>query len=325
MRIPKYLSPSALNRFERNRDDFYLDYLCEHRPPKVPQSPAMSVGSAFDSFCKAELYWRAFGRRDEKYTFDYLFSRSVEPQNRDFAFEAGKYIFESYQRCGAFTDLDELLQASDQPPQFEVEVTGTIDGTPLLGRPDCRFFHKCGVHVVFDWKVNGYCSKHAYSPCKYYSHVYDCWGPERAPPSRNANKPHPEYRPYDHHGVTIHEGFLEGANNEWADQLSTYAWLLGEPVGGEDVVMAVHQIVAKPLEGEPPLLRAATFAARVSAQWQRTLVERYKKAWTAIQTGLIFDGLSLEECQERAELLDRQAIMLKDNSPLGQYIREITR
>ena len=101
--------------------------------------------------------------------------------------------------------------------------------------------------------------------------------------------------------------------------------MLGEPVGSEDVVMAVHQIVAKPVTGEPPLLRTAAFEARVSGQWQRTLVERYKKAWTAIKSGLIFDGLSLSECQERAELLDHQAAALSDQTSFGQYVREVTR
>lgn len=325
MRTPRFLSPSALGRFEENRDEFYLSYLCENRPPKIPQTPPMSVGSAFDSYCKSELYWRAFARRDEKYTFDYLFNRSVEPHNRDFAVEAGKYIFDCYQYSGAFAALDALLQASDRPPQFEFEIEGQVDGVPILGKPDCRFFHKCGVHVIFDWKVNGFCSKYATSPCKYYSLVADGWGPERAKPSRGAGNPHPEYRPVDHRGVLIHEGFLEESNKEWADQLSTYAWMLGEPIGSEDVVMAVHQIVAKPVTGQPPLLRTAAFASRVSGQWQRTLVERYKKAWTAIQSGLIFEGLSLDECKERAELLDNQAAALNDTTAFGQYVREISR
>lgn len=325
MRQPRYLSPSALGRFEDNRDEFYLNYLCENRPPKIPQTPPMSVGSAFDSYCKAELYWRAYGRRDEKYTFDYLFTRSVEPHNRDFALGAGEYIFKAYQHSGAFSALDALLDASDRPPQFEFEIEGKVDGVPLLGKPDCRFFHKCGVHVIFDWKVNGFCSKSPTSPCKYYALVADGWPVERAKPSRNAGQPHPEYSPVDHRGVTIHEGYLEGANPEWADQLSTYAWMLGEPVGSEDVVMAVHQIVAKPVPGEPPLLRTAAFSARVSAQWQKALVQRYKKAWDAITSGEIFDGMTAAESAERAELLDNHANALGDTSPMGEYVRKITR
>jgi len=325
MRKPKFLSPSSLGRFEENRDEFYLTYLCENRPPKIPQTPPMSVGSAFDAYCKSELYWRAFARRDEKYTFDYLFTRSVEPHNRDFAVDAGKYIFDSYVQSGAFAALDALLQESDRPPQFEFEIEQVIDGVPLLGKPDCRFFHKCGVHVIFDWKVNGYCSKYPTSPCKYYSLVADGWTADRAKPSRGAGNPHPEYRAVDHRGLTIHEGFLEESNIEWADQLSTYAWMLGEPVGDENVVMAVHQIVAKPVADQQPLLRVAAFSARVSGAWQRGLSQRYQAAWKAIENNHIFTDLTVEESRERCELLDAQASAITQDTPEGRYFLEVTR
>jgi len=325
MRKPKFLSPSSLGKFEESRDEFYLMYLADNRPPKIPQNNAMSVGSAFDSYCKAELYHRTHGDDNPKYTFDYLFTRSVEPQNRDFAFGAGRYIFDSYIKSGAFGTLDGLIAESAQAPQFEFEIEGVVEGVPLLGKPDCRFFHKSGAHIVFDWKVNGFCSKYATSPCKFYSLVTDGWGPEQAKPSRGCSKPHPEYRELEHLGVKIGEAFLEASNMEWADQLTTYGWMLGEPVGDENVIMAVHQIVAKPVEGGSPLLRVAQFASRVSNQWQRTLVSRYQAAWRAVETGHVFNDLSKEDNDGKCELLDQQTITLKDDSAFGRYVNEIVR
>jgi hypothetical protein len=325
MRKPKFLSPSSLNRFEEDRDEFYRMYLADNRPPKIPQNNAMSVGSAFDSYCKAALYLRACGADNPKYTFDALFERSVEPQNRDFAREAGNYIFDSYVASGAFSTLETLLAESAQKPQFEFEIEGVIEGVPLLGKPDARFFHKSGAHIIFDWKVNGFCSKYPTSPCKYYSLVTDGWTPDQAKPSRGAGRPHPEYAEIEHLGVKIHTDFLEASNMEWADQLSTYAWMLGEPVGSQDVIMAVHQIVAKPVEGGRPLLRTAQFASRVSETWQKTLVSRYQAAWKAVESGHIFNDLSREDNDGKCELLDNQTEALKDQSAFGRYVNEIVR
>lgn len=324
MRKPKYLSPSALHKFEENRDEFYLSYLADNRPPRIPQTEPMSVGSGFDSFCKADLYNRAFGGNDEKYTFDYLFTRSVEPHNRDFALATGKYVYDCYVKSGAFETLDGLIKASEMPPQFEFEIQDAINGVPLMGKPDCRFFHQSGAHIILDWKVNGVCSKYPTSPCKHYSVVQDGWDSETAPPSRGVGKAHPEFRPIEHLGVTIHEGWLEDSNPEWATQLSTYGWMLGEAVGDEQVIMAVHQIVAKPAEPRP-LLRVAQFASRVSKEFQKTLLSRYKNLWTAIEDNHLFTELPADASRERCELLDQQATVLTDDSAFGRYVNEIVR
>src|SRR5689334_19300036 len=100
MRTPEYLSPSALARFENNRDDFYKSYLCSTRVPRTPQLPVMSIGSAFDAYCKSGLYYRAYGKVEPKYTFEGLFERQVEPQNRDFAVKAGKIAYDAYSTSG---------------------------------------------------------------------------------------------------------------------------------------------------------------------------------------------------------------------------------
>ena len=54
---------------------------------------------------------------------------------------------------GAFDELLAMLHKSKEPPRFEFEVRGDIKGVPIVGKPDCRFIHECGVHVILDWKV----------------------------------------------------------------------------------------------------------------------------------------------------------------------------
>jgi hypothetical protein len=150
--------------------------------------------------------------------------------------------------------------------------------------------------------------------------------PERAKPSRNASKPHPEWKAFQHSAeLTIGEQFLETINTDWADQLSTYAWMLGEPVGDEKVVMAVHQIVAKPVAEQSPLLRVAQFENRVSSVWQKTLLSRYQTCWRAVESGHIFDTLDRDRSDELCAMLDNQTDTLVRNDAFGRYVNEIVR
>jgi hypothetical protein len=302
MRKPEYLSPSALSRFENNREDFFKSYISTVKVARQPQLPVMSIGSAFDAYCKSGLYYRAYGKIEPQYTFEGLFERQVEPQNRDFAVQTGKIAYDAYATSGALDDLTTLIDQCDTPPRFEFELRGEIDGVPLLGKPDCQFVCK-GVHVILDWKVNGYLSKAPTPPLKFYAMCRDGWVGERQ--TRGNAKPHPEYIPYDHNGLTIHSGYLEATSNEWADQLTTYAWMLGEAIGDEDVVMAIDQLVGARVEG--PLLRVAQFRSRVSKAYQYSLAERYKVAWKAIQTGYIFTDLTEAQNNDKIEALERFA------------------
>ena len=55
MRLPARLSHSAFAIWESNPEEFYLKYLAEHRPPRVPQERPAAAGSAFDAFVKSSL------------------------------------------------------------------------------------------------------------------------------------------------------------------------------------------------------------------------------------------------------------------------------
>lgn len=326
MRIPTYLSPSSLAMFEKSPEEWYLQRGSEARAPRFPQTKPMSIGSAFDAYVKSAMYETLFGAgADPRFEFDAIFTSQVEEHNRDWAKENGKYVFDCYQQCGAYNELLELLQQSKYSPQFEFTATGTIGGVPLLGKPDLRFVHSSGAHVILDWKVSGYCSKTPTSPCKNYRLVRDCWDASVAKATRGAGTPHKDYQPIVWKGVEIHAGWLEDANPDWSDQLAIYAWMLGEPVGNEDVVVCIDQLCGKPAAFEYPLLRVANNRSRISSDYQHKLLARLTKCWEAISSGNIFNDLTPEENAERLEVLDRQAIMANSTDEMQQYLNEFGR
>jgi hypothetical protein len=189
MRKVQHLSPSSLSTWLKNQDEFYLQYLAHDRPPRIPQNQPMAIGSAFDAYAKSYLVERLFGSNaDPKYSFDALFESQVERQNRDWAREHGRYVFEQYQQSGALADLFTELKSAQGQPRFEFEVKGAVSGyregatrtigsVVLLGKPDVAFVNKAGVMIVIDWKVNGYCSKNPPSPCRA---MFGCVRPARA-------------------------------------------------------------------------------------------------------------------------------------------------
>jgi hypothetical protein len=325
MRKLPYLSPSQLGLFESNREEYYLKHLAEVRAPKIPQATYMAIGSSFDAYVKSALHASLFGAGvDPRFEFQSLFESQVEEQNRDWALQHGSYVFDSYKISGAYDELLKLLEQSKCAPQFEFTIEGSIENVPMLGKPDLRFIHQDGAHIILDWKCNGYCSKSPTSPCKNYRLVRDGWTIDVASASRGCNQPHKGYAPMQWKNVEIHSGWLEEASLDWADQLSMYSWMLGEPVGDENVIVCIDQIVAKPTDCRP-LLRIANHRARISSAYQKTVMERLKVCWTAIETGYIFTDLTREENDERCELLNQQAMRIHLDTPEQQYINEITR
>ena len=305
MRTPKYISPSQISLWERDREGYYLQHLAETRSPRMVQTQAMSIGSAFDAYVKAELYADIFGGTDPQFEFDTIFQEQVSKENWDWGLDNGKYMFDCYKTCGAYDCLLNLVDGCKYKPQFEFKVEGRIENIPLLGKPDMRFVHKDGAHIILDWKVSGYCSKYGASPAKNYQHIRDCWEGDPKP-SRTNGQPHKNYEELVWKGIPINENPLEEANSTWAAQLAIYGWLLGEPVGSEDVIVCIDQIVAKPTSGYP-LLRVAQQRSRISPKFQYDLMHKLTNCWTAIEDDYIFDDVSKEESQDRCEILERRA------------------
>jgi hypothetical protein len=324
MRTLQTLSYSGLSLWESRPDEHYLKYLSEKRPPRTLQEQPAAVGSAFDAIAKSSLHSALFGAgNDPKYTLEALFEAQVEAQNRDWAMPEGRYVFDCYRESGFYTELLMQLLASREPPRFEFEVSAELNGVPFLGKPDARWISREGVHIIHDWKVNGYKSKNTTSPHKSYRLCRDGYKAEKQ--SKSHNTEHKEFMAVQHFDTVVNASYMEVSNPAWADQLTLYGWALGEGIGDENVVLSVHQIVAKPT-GVRPQLRVAAYSARVAAAYQAALAERLKKCWDAITSGHIFPALSREDSDARCAVLDDTAVGLQsDGSSLDNYFSEATR
>jgi hypothetical protein len=230
----------------------------------------------------------------------------VEPLNRDKALEAGKYCFECYQKYGSLADLMlELEQASDNPQmEFTVENRvshdASVDGVPLSGKPDLYFKTKEDAHVIYDWKVNGYYGNGNTSPCKGFVMI-------RGDASfTKLNMPHKDSMIMRHRGIMINAAhYLEHVNDDWANQLSIYGWLMGEPVGG-DFIVGIDQLVFTSALPAKPKCRIAAQRCRISKEYQQTWFAKIRWVWDVIASGHIFRELTLEDSQSRQAMLDKQ-------------------
>lgn len=327
MRIPKHISPSAYMLWAKNEEEYVLRHLCTNRPPYQPQVLAASVGSSFDAWTKSNLHAALFGPgADPKFEFAAIFEDQVEEHNRDEARLMGLHCFDNYVATGAYDELLALMLKAQSEPKFEFLCSGEVGGVPLLGYPDCQFVTEHGLHVILDWKVRNYCSKYSASPIKSYRLCRD--GLDWPKPSRSNGKPHKNYKPIMHNGLEINETYMEVADKEWATQLSIYGWLLGETPGDEDVVVCIDELVSKSRkpDNDIPLLRVANHRARVSRDFQLTLLNNIQMLWKRIQTGHIFGGVSREESDRKFATIEKKAIGLaSDGSELEDWFSNLAR
>jgi hypothetical protein len=324
-----------MSLFEMDPPEFYLKYLSSTRPARQPQTGPMCVGSSFDAYVKSALHAALYGvGADPVYELTTLFEDQVEPQNRDFAFDAGRHCFEAYQYTGAYIELLDLLKKSVEDPRFECKLTGDIGGAPFLGKPDCRFVLDLGegrISIVLDWKVKGFCSKSAASPSKGYALCRDGYAPKgKSKGSRSNNKSHKMYMPYEFRGMTINRDYMENCSQSYTDQCSLYGWLLGEPIGSEENIVWIDELVSKATgdvtKGEYPLMRVSNFRSRVHPDYQANLVSRVTNCWEAVTSGHIFQDLTREENDAYIEMLDTVAVGLaSDGSEEENWFSEITR
>lgn len=335
MRKPKYLSPSGIKTFETNLDEFYLRYLAENRPDKLPQTQPMAAGSAFDAQIKSYLHRKLLGpghRQASEYELRPLFEKQVEPHNWEWAWPVGQHIFDRYLQCGAAADMMNALQKSVGEPRFEFEVNGFVTGNlanvPVMGKPDIFFINEQGARVIYDWKVNGYCSKSAVSPKPGYIMCRDAWLSNERKPTRGAGLPHKDCYPQDYRGIKVNfQLFMESVDSDWANQLSIYSWLLGEEVGSLDLVIGIDQICGQPGDSQP-WLRIASHRLRVGADYQHLLFQRVQEIWSIIESGYIFRHLTEEQSAEHGRDLDEYAKNLKsedDLAGLGSFMNTLRR
>jgi len=314
MRKLKYLSPTSIKKFYKDRADWYLQYMADNRPPRQPQTKPMSIGSAFDAFVKNYLVERLMGSVTPEFEIDTIFEQQVEPHNRDWARVHGYYVFKTYKESGALAKLMTELELADSTPQFEFTVEARvahescIAGVPLLGKPDV-FFRINGKPVIIDWKVNGYCSKSKTSPRKGYIYYLDGW--KEAQHSRNHGQQHRNAMIVPMDGMMINAAIsLEETNVDWAEQLAIYSWVLGEPVGSE-VIVGIDQICG---QGAVPDIAERTdtitsvgFAqhrCKINVEWQKWWFQQIAGCWQIINSGHIFSDLTRAESDAKCERLN---------------------
>jgi hypothetical protein len=326
MRVPRYLSPSALFKFESDRTTFFEQYLSPVRTSRPPQQDFMAMGSALDARVKSEIHKAVHGEhvtKGTKYNFETLFESQVEPHIRDVVLERSTDLWDQYVKSGAYGALLSEIVQSPFEPEMEFTAKGDVEGVPLLGKPDLRYITKSGLHVISDWKVNGSMSKFGASPVQGYKVCYDSYGsstngkPFRArrlktdPP----DKVYKDYKPMEFRGSEINEWYLEDYSTDWATQLAIYSWLLGEPIGREDYIIRMEQIACRPVKSQPlPRAKFATHVSRISKDFQEQVLARVKMCWATIMSGHIFTDVSRERSDEICGQLVAKAKM-----PPGLY------
>ena len=312
MRKPQYMSPTSLRVFESAPEEYYLNYLADARPPRMAQTQPMSVGSAFDAYVKSYLHENLFGVVEPEYELKTIFESQVEPQNRTWAWEAGANCFKQYKEMGALANLMLELSFALHDPRFEFTVESNVshstrkDDVPILGKPDIYFFTEAG-HVILDWKVNGYCSKA--SPKQGYVRILP------------SGKMHKSCQPQRMGGIDVNIAcYLEAIDRGWADQLTSYGWVLGEDVGNK-IIIGIDQLAC-----DSSKIRVASHRGRVSADYQIQLFQRYADAWAVINSNHFFREMSFEESAERCAVLDQyHKAYTDDGTPYEEWFKQMTR
>jgi len=281
----KALSPTSLKTFESNIDTFVCRYVLGL--PREPQTRAMSIGSAFDARIKGYLAEVLLGQKE--WTAKLLVDQ-VEECNREWAFAESEKVFADYVKARCH---DYLLQeiGDSIALRFEFEQFKTLiyeDGyeVPLYGKPDAYFLRRDGLHVVIDWKVNGYCSQA--SPAPGYIRLLDSDGIDSGPYKMT----YPQY----YRDILCVEGEIPLL---WRDQLRMYTWMLGE---SGDWIAGVDQLVYR---GGIP--RYAQHRIRMTDD--PDLRARIRFAWEHIEKGHYYHDRSLAESNMRVEMLqDNRAL-----------------
>ncbi len=314
MREIKYLSPTSLQDWESSPERFYLTRLADNRMEKFPQTQPMSIGSALDARWKNYLARSFYGDASialgGQFHLETIFNAQVEKQHRDWAWKNSQFLMDCYIDSGAMADLvAELALGTNHRFEFDLggaktiilHETGEEVEVPLFGKPDCHFnLSKAG--IVYDLKVNGYCSQSKTSPQAGFVQRRKRTGRgewERAGEHKDAMLA-------VKHGITINVNKpMDVINKGWASQLTTYAWMSGEEMGS-DFICGIEQFACGPpkMGGFENEIEVVSLRGRVTSAFQEELAQRYAKCWKCIQEGRIFPNLTLQENKDKIAKLD---------------------
>lgn len=283
------MSHSSLSMYLANPQRYYKIYITDYPMPRMEQTQAMSVGSAFDAYVKSYLVTTLWEKTPEEFELENILVAQVSAANLEWARENGKYAFDQYRECGALADLTQDLATSIIKPRFEFKLTGDIAGVPVLGYPDLFFINEQEARIVMDFKVNGYCSARPVSPKRGYVKVRPGPDKQRRPPQLAVVK-----------GVRINiSDYFETIDKSWCQQNTLYAWLMGEKIGS-DFIIGIEQIACSPGFFFPKI-RVASHRGRPSPKYQDELAATLVDAWEHVQAGTICDNQDELEAECKAE------------------------
>jgi hypothetical protein len=291
-RRPTNLSYSSWALFEKDQEEFFVRYLAGNRAPRLPQENYMSVGSSFDAYVKAALHSPpclapATIRTSSSASCSRIRSRSTTATGRSVLASTSSTATCSRvptTSCSSCSRLRSSHRGSRR--------RSTPRSTACLS-PASRTFGSCRSSLTLircGWCSTGRSRASAPSMVPARARAMPCavmatvpWGQnvtKKDPggkPSKSHNTSHANYLDYNHRGLTINAGYMEHCNDEYADQVSLYGWMLGEPPGDEEVVVWIDEIVSKFMGlGQNPLLRVANHRARVSRDHQLKLLGKIK-------------------------------------------------
>ena len=212
------LSPSQLSMWLSSEEEYYIRYFLGQ---KTPQTPAMAVGSAFDSFIKADLL--ASSDSERKALFG-TYIRSVEPQCYEEAVGAGAAVYMAYKTSGAYDALKrELLGRTFVCEERTIVEVGGI-------KLNCVADLRVDGELVHDWKVNGYYSQGR--PLKGYKRMWKD-GVDKADIDLGSMECVPNGSDWTNQMLTY--ALIHQAKEVWVDQIiypgprvAQYRWLVGE-------------------------------------------------------------------------------------------------
>jgi hypothetical protein len=328
-RTIEYLSPTSIALFEQDQELFYQQYISDNRPVREPQNRVMSIGSAFDARAKSYLHQSLFGAThtdSNKFLFQTIFEAQVEKQNRDWALENSKYVFEQYKQSGALGDLMLELQSSSGEPKLEFDVRGAVSGyreaeqkkideVVLLGKPDVSYISKGGAHVILDFKVSGYCSSYNTSPAPGYVRLRGA--------GRTNYGSHKDCFEIDFKGVKINcSTTLDVIKKDWAAQCTIYSWLCGAAIG-EEFIVCIDQLVCNPNKGGLPSIKVAEHKMKVNPVFQRKLFNRICEINEIVRSNWFFRDMEKADSIERCRLLDGTSAGVIE-TPADEWFQKVT-
>jgi len=320
------ISPTALNTFENDSQRFVLTYVLDR--PRMPQTPAMAVGSSFDAHVKAAMIFDLIPRDSEWIHGENIFTseeefrhhllvNQVEKGVYDIAVKAGKDAFDRYVSSTAYKRLIEEMRdcadlstiCAEFDTALHLDCTGIL--VPIGGKPDWAFLTKDrAMMVIYDWKVNGYYSN-ATTLSKYLRLLLE----------DGSNKgPHRDAYP-----ITMPNGlqYVPGSRvkPDWTTQLVMYSWSaagrLGVPIDTPTLLGVEQLAFSNSKTSGARTFCSCVYRLKPTEDDLEGVKKRLGHMWECIQAEHYFHKESKETSDAKVEMLataDSDLLrMLRDN------------